>query len=284
MQIIGIPGASGVGLTGQVHVRVNSFTQVIDQTLHVEGTTNDVLVQFSDGEKSNGTTPYVEITATGMRLDVLGSSLTGDFTFANPGTGIQITASNVEMALQNPSETRTRARTSADRPAQRFRQPQHHVHRASPGTSAGRSRRTSRTSASAAPTASPSARTAISVSGHDAKLTIVGLELSGNFSFQRTGSGAAAVTHISADNVSLSLGTGVLSLKNGTGDFTISAAGISGRLAIDVDTIGITGLTLSSVALAVDPTSIRVEATARASPSAARASAPTSRSRATPTA
>ena len=41
-----------------VHVRVNSFDKAIDQTLHIEGTTNDVHVKFmvADDERSNGTT------------------------------------------------------------------------------------------------------------------------------------------------------------------------------------------------------------------------------------
>ena len=34
--MLSIPGAQGVGLSGQIHVRVNSFTQEIDETLRID--------------------------------------------------------------------------------------------------------------------------------------------------------------------------------------------------------------------------------------------------------
>ena len=99
VSLVGLPGAQGVSASGQVHVRVNSFTQAIDETLRIEGTSNDVVVKFATGQTANGTTPYASLTATGMRLDVLGASLTGDFSFAKQGDGLTITATNVAMSF-----------------------------------------------------------------------------------------------------------------------------------------------------------------------------------------
>ena len=89
VSLVGLPGAQGVSVSGQVHVRVNSFTQAIDETLRIEGTSNDVDRQVRRQREANGTTPVRLADRDRHALDVLGASLTGDFSFAKQGDGLR---------------------------------------------------------------------------------------------------------------------------------------------------------------------------------------------------
>ena len=251
MQLIGLPASTGATFSGDARVRVNGFNKALDEVLQIPGGA-DVAMKFSATE-IGGATPFSSVSATGLRIEVLGSAITGDFTFTKQGDGLLLTATHVEMALQDPAEGASARGPPLIALHEGTGTPEHHRRRhhglrrghrrrQPPGRHARRRLRPHRRTDAAS--RSPARAT---------RLDIAGQHLSGDFSFERAG----AITRIIAANVAITLSAGattILALEHGEGDFTISAAGVIGRLAADVKTIGITGLTLASVEIAVDTT------------------------------
>ena len=65
-----------------------------------------------------------------------------------------------------------------------------------------------------------------------AKLTIAGQVLTGNFGIERvTKTDGTVLTRLTATDVSLSLGGGVVEITDGAGSFLITPGGIAGRIA-----------------------------------------------------
>ena len=260
VQLIGLPASTGATFSGDARVRVNGFNKALDEVLQIPGGA-DVAMKFSATE-IGGATPFSSVTATGLRIEVLGSAITGDFSFTKQGDGLLLTATHVELALQDPAEG-----ASARGP------PLIALHEGTGTlniTAAGITGSVAGTVAANLPGVTLGGTfgltvgaTGFKITGTGTSLDIAGQHLAGDFSFEREG----AVTRITASNVALTLSAGattILALEHGEGDFTISAAGVIGRLAADVKTIGITGLTLASVEIAVDTTqaidTVRLEA------------------------
>ena len=260
MQLIGLPASTGATFSGDARVRVNGFNKALDEVLQIAGGA-DVAMKFSATE-IGGASPFSSVTATGLRIEILGSAITGDFSFTKQGEGLLLTATHVELALQDPSEG-----NGARGP------PLIALHEGTGTlniTAAGITGSVAGTVAANLPGVTLGGTfgltvdaSGFSITGTGVSLDIAGQHLAGDFSFERAGT----VTRITASNVTLTLSAGattILALEHGEGDFTISAAGVIGRLAADVKTIGITGLTLASVEIAVDTTqvidTVRIEA------------------------
>ena len=245
-----MPASTGASFSGSARVRVNGLGKVLDEVLQIPGGA-DVAMKFSSGEMG-GATPFSSVKATGLRIELLGSAITGDFTFTKQGDGLLLTATHVEMALQDPSEN-----PNARGP------PLIALHEGTGTlnvTASGITGSVAGTVAATLPGVTLGGifgldvgANGFRVTGTGATLDIAGQRLSGTFSFERAG----AVTRIVASDVTLTLSSGattILALERGAGSLTISAAGLSGRLSADVKTIGITGLTLASVEIAADTT------------------------------
>ena len=209
-------------------MRVNSFTQAIDETLRIEGTSNDVVVKFATGQTADGTTPFASLTATGMRLDVLGASLTGDFSFAKQGDGLTITATNVAMSFGGVADG-----TSARGPPVSFTNGSGTFTAGATGITADFGGTLALNLPGVSTTSTFRIKvdpTSVAVSATDVTLDILGNTLTGDFSFEQS----AGVTHLVIEDATLSI-AGAISLKAINGELTISADGVTGRLAATVD-------------------------------------------------
>ena len=82
------------------------------------------------------------------------------------------------------------------------------------------------------------------------QLVVFGQSLSGNFTFQQTTTAdGGSVVRVAVSGASLSLGSGatnVLSVKNGTGAFIVSAAGLAGSISVQLDVLNIPSFTFTS--------------------------------------
>ena len=249
-------GAGNVTVSGQGHVRVNTFEDDIDETLTIPGGTATVTVKFT-GTSQQGSAggPYVAVSGIGLELKLMGQSLTGDLSFQKTTGGLKVVASNVELALGDngsgesargpPFLTLSNAAgelviTSSGVVAKLTGGVQLALDGVSltgafdllvnttgnPGTAGGTSL-----------LAGPYFRlTTVSAT---ATLTVLGVQLSGRFTVEQALENGAAVTRLSATGVQLSLKAGateVLSFGSGAGSLTLSSAGIVGSLSASVST------------------------------------------------
>ncbi len=102
------------------------------------------------------------------------------------------------------------------------------------------------------------------VGGKTLTLTIAGQKLAGDFSFEQTTTPAGAkVIRIAIANATLFLGDeaggmGLSVTQNGTGEFTVSPAGVSGALSV---TVALVGIDSASITLPPITVSFRVDTT-----------------------
>ena len=99
VQLVGVPGAT---LGGQVSVRVNSFKQGFTETVLLPGG-GSVPLDFAPGEIGNGTTAFSSAGGTGLTLGVGGQMLTTDVTLTSQSTGLMINLTNTSFSLASGS-------------------------------------------------------------------------------------------------------------------------------------------------------------------------------------
>ena len=262
--VVEFVGFEDVTAEGTFRVRANTFDQEWNEVLTIPGTDLEVPVVFGSSEKrSSSGAAFISASAVGLQLKVFGQSLAGDFAFTKQTDGFSIVASNVELAfgdegsnvnargppffqLTNGSGTITvtAAGVVADLAAT--------VALDLDGVSLGGTFRLQVNTTTATATVASGTLPAgpyFRISGQGAHLTIFGQQLTGNFSVEQTTVAGATTTHITADHVTADFGVGTtnyLSLQNGEGEFTLSTAGVTGRLSADVSVNNISQFDLSA--------------------------------------
>ena len=280
-------GGGSVTVSGQGHVRVNTFEEDIDETLTIPGGSATVTVKFT-GTSQQGSAggPYVAIAGIGLELKLMGQTLTGDLSFQKTTGGLKVVASNVELALGDngsgesargpPFLTLSNAAgelviTSSGVVAKLTGGVQLALDGVSltgafdllvnttgnPGTAGGTS-------------LPPGPYFRLTTVSATATLTVLGLQLSGRFTVEQALEDGATVTRLSATGVQLSLKAGateVLSFGSGAGSLTLSSAGIVGSLSATVSTTHAAFDLSAGVSIAFDTTAagryVRVQADER---------------------
>lgn len=247
---VGIPDVS---VNGTFSVKLNSTGPAFSATVDVNGTTVPLSVPGG---------AYLQVTATGAApgehatLTVLGIALTGDFTFEQRQTStggeqvvtvagsaisldlgtvandlITVTNGSGAFIITNAGVAGTSTATLSTNIS---------------GVTLGGtfSVRINTTNAavnetvvvSGSPTAiNVSAGPYLQISGNGVTLGVLGVTMTGNFSFeQRTSVGGSQLITVMASNVSFNFGTSILSATNGSGFFVINDAGVAGQGEITV--------------------------------------------------
>ncbi len=276
IQVLGFPGLT---FSGEVRVRVNSFGVTIDQTLTIPGTDGDVVVKFSDSEKKTAAgQPFATVRGLGLQLAVLGQTLSGDFSFTRSAEGLRIGAANVQLSLGDGATPVVQLTNGVGEllvtstglaggfggtvalnvPGVQVAGTFDLLVNTTPTAVAGPFALSGGRSIASIP-----AGPYLKLTGTGVSLTIAGQTLSGDFSIERSTTGSATVTRITASNVSLSLGDGTttyLSLRQGEGSLLVTAAGLAGRISADVQTSNVPGFALSGrLSIAVNTTSAAAE-------------------------
>jgi hypothetical protein len=235
--------ALGLTFTGTFSLAINNTSAAVNEQFKVGGQT--IALNLPAG-------PYVRVEGLGITLGVLGQTLSGDFAFeqvttagATPQTRVRIGLTNISLALG-----------AAGNPALSV----------SGGTGfflitpAGLAGTFSANVALNVPSVAFSGSFSVTVktiptavnetflvgvtpvvlkidelgqylrvSGTNLSLSVLGQTLSGNFSFEQFTAGTAKKVRISASNVSLSLGGGIVSADERRGQFRNHASRLAGR-------------------------------------------------------
>ncbi|MEA2959558.1 MAG: large repetitive protein, partial [Alphaproteobacteria bacterium] len=269
---VALLGFQSAALTGRVHVRVNTFAHGIGETIAVAGTDTSVTVTFDATNETAGTSAFSSASGTGLRLDVLGQTMSGDFTFARSTGAITLTAAHAGFVLADPDA----GPGARGPPLAQVSNANGTVVLSSAGVagalggtvalgidgvslSAGRFLVLINTTTAAATLADPADATKtvalpsgpyVRVAATGATLAIAGQSLTGDFSFEH----GAAATQLELANVTTALGS-LITLQNGHGELTVTAAGAAGRFAIQVATNAISAFSLSAgLSVAVNTT------------------------------
>gem|GEM_PF-3793446 len=95
VSVVGVPGLTASSL---MTLRYNAATAAVDETYTIAG--EAIALAFAADEVGDGTTPFVEVLATGTTLDLGGVfTVGGDFTFTRTTGALTVTASGAEARL-----------------------------------------------------------------------------------------------------------------------------------------------------------------------------------------
>ena len=240
---------------------------------------------FASNETRDATTnaPFISVAGVGLQIKLFGQEFAGDLAFTKDTDGVSVVASNVELSFSDQGSnvsargppffqltnghgtlSITSAGVVADLAAT--------VALDLPGVSLGGDFHLLVDTTSAA-TPGPFFR----ISGENVTLDILGQKLTADVSVEQTTVAGQTTTQIEIADASLSLciggtgdectgGTTYFELEDGAGSFTISSAGVVGRLSAHVSTNNVPSFNLTGgIALAVDTTTaggyFRFEAT-----------------------
>ncbi len=245
-------GLSGIVLSSQATVRVNTTGLEIHETLTIPNTADSIALDFSDTQK-NVTT----FQALNTDLQIVGQKLHGDFAFDKVTSGaaagsLRIAATNVSIGLGDGTTDLLSVTNGSGSllltPAGVAGSFAATVATNIPGFTLGVGTLGLAVNTTPAPvvttfyvgaevvTLDVPAGPFLRVSGDNVTISVAGQSLSGNFAFEQTGSALTgnkavrlALTHIT---VSIKSGTQtVVSLTNGEGIFAVKATGFAGRVS-----------------------------------------------------
>ena len=268
-------GMSGVTMSGQITVRVNTFNHGFTETLTIPGG-GTVPLNFGPGEDASAGVAFTSVSGTGINVGFGGQTLSADVTVTRPSGGFVIGIANASFSL-SPGSGSAGARAppiaQLSNGSGQLVLSQAGVFGAVAGTVAvnvpgvtfgGSFSLLVNTTAIAQSVALSGTTTNLPVgpyvelTGSNVTLAIGGVQVSGSFSFQTSGSGATSSTQLTASNVSLTLGAGgstVLGLANGQGTLSVTSAGIAGSLSATVTANALQSFfSLSTVAIAFNTT------------------------------
>ena len=267
--------------SGQGTIQVNTFTSAFTNiTIALPGSGGQSLPLDLPGAPT-ATTPFYSVGALGLNLNIFGQTLSGDVTVTDPNGTIELNISNAQVSLSDGNGSVS----SRGPPFAQLTNGSGEIDISSAGVAASVSGSVAFTLPSVSLTgtfslqvnttaqamtlvgtpattlsAGPYFQLAAIGSGTTpgATLTVGGQSLSGNFTITQSTVAGATTTTVTISNGALTIaagGTTYLSLTGGQGTLTISPAGIVGSLSATVQTIAIPGVTLSSVAIALNTTS-----------------------------
>ena len=271
-QLIGVPG---VTLSGQVEIRVNTFSQGFTETLTLAGG-GTVPLDFASTEDASSGVAFTSVGGVGVSLGVGGQTITADITVSRPGGDLLLGIANAQVSLSDGSGNVS----SRGPPFAQLTQGTGALEVTSAGifgTVAGTvalnvpgvsfsgslSLLVNTTAASQSITVGQTTTPLLAgpyfeLSGSSVTLTIGSQSLTGTFALQQSTAGAITTTDITASAVTLTLaagGTTVLALGSGTGTLSVTSAGVVGSLSASVTTNALSSFfTLSSIAIAVNTT------------------------------
>ena len=274
-------GTGSVTASGQGTIQVNTFTSAFTNiTIALPGSGGQSLPLDLPGAPT-ATTPFYSVGALGLNLNIFGQTLSGDVTVTDPNGTIEVNVSNAQVSLSDGNGSVN----SRGPPFAQLTNGSGEIDISSAGVAASVSGSvaftlpsvsligtfslqvnttaqamtlvgTPATTLSAGPYFQLAAIGSGTTPG--ATLTVGGQSLSGNFTITQSTVAGATTTTVTISNGALTIaagGTTYLSLTDGQGTLTISPAGIVGSLSATVKTIAIPGVTLSSVAIALNTTS-----------------------------
>ena len=274
-------GTGSVTASGQGTIQVNTFTTAFTNiTIALPGSGGQSLPLDLPGAPT-ATTPFYSVGALGLNLNIFGQTLSGDVTVTDPNGTIEVNVSNAQVSLSDGNGSVS----SRGPPFAQLTNGSGEIDISSAGVAASVSGSVAFTLPSVSLTgtfslqvnttaqamtlvgtpaitlpAGPYFQLAAIGPGNTpgATLTVGGQSLSGNFTITQSTVAGATTTTVTISNGALTIaagGTTYLSLTGGQGSLTISPAGIVGSLSATVQTIAIPGVTLSSVAIALNTTS-----------------------------
>ncbi|MDB4265285.1 LEPR-XLL domain-containing protein, partial [bacterium] len=262
VQVVGLPD---ITLEGTVTVRINQFTQAVNETIVFPGETENVDVVFSAAETATVTAPFVDIEAVGVLIEVSGQSISGDIAIGrykdvNDADIVRLSLSNGRAAFGTATEEivvldnaegdillLTDGVGLAVTGSLRFEVP-------NVVTSADFTLRINTTAnainesftAFGQPRSlTLSAGPYLFIAGENVSIDIADQTLSGNFSFEQEADGSVTVIASEVDLTLTAGGTDVVVIDNASGDFEITPEGIAGALAITSINVNIPNVTLS---------------------------------------
>ncbi|MCX8239306.1 MAG: LEPR-XLL domain-containing protein, partial [Akkermansiaceae bacterium] len=269
VQVVGLPD---IILEGIVTVRINQLTQGVDQTMVFPGETENVDVVFSAAEVADAS-PFVEIEADGVLIDVLGQSISGDIAIGrykdlNDDDIVRLSLSNGRAAFGSTTEEililenatgdillLTDGVGLAVTGQLRFEVP--HLLTSADFTLEVN---TTGTAINESYTAFDQERSLILpegpflfIAGDNVSINIADQTLTGKFSFEQHADGSVRVT---ASGVDLTLTAGaadIVVVTNAAGDFEITDDGIAG--ALEISSIAVT---IPNVSLEADKTYLQL--------------------------
>ncbi|HEX4525985.1 MAG TPA: VCBS repeat-containing protein, partial [Gaiellaceae bacterium] len=205
----------GVTFTGSLSLQFNTLGTGVDQVFRVNGVDTTLTLPLG---------PYIQLSATGAALDVLGQHLSGDFTFTKSGADSTLTVANGALSLAGGlisatsvtgsvtvnaagvSSSTLSGSLSVSLPAVQF----------TGGVTIALDTRTGSRS--------------VSITGTTLLLTIGGASASGSFTFQQaTDAAGATVVTAAASSVGLTFGSFV-TITGASGQLVIGATGLAAHI------------------------------------------------------
>ena len=224
----------GVTLTGNLALQINTGTVAVSDSITIGQTTVGVTVPAG---------PYLEVAGTGVRLSILGQTLTGDVTIAQQtGQPLAITVANLAVAFGPAGGAPVLTATQTGGPAQFAISPAGIAGQIAmnvaladvPGLALGGAFALQVNTTSAAAQGLP-AGPFVQVSATGATVTIIGQQLSGSVIIQdSTDAAGATVVSIGINGGTLSLAGGAVSVSAISGLLELSRGSIAGTLSASV--------------------------------------------------
>ncbi|MEQ1861602.1 MAG: LEPR-XLL domain-containing protein, partial [Chthoniobacteraceae bacterium] len=238
-----------VSFSGDVSLLINTGAAPVNTTFTVGSRT--VTLNVPGG-------PYVQFTGTNLALSVAGQTLRGDFTFEQQTIGAQkivrVAAANVVLSLGGPPAilTATGGGNFLITPAGFAGEVNVTITLGIPNVdfSGAFKLRINNTTAPVNETFKIGAATStlvlpagpfVRVEGTGVSLAVMGQTLSGNFAIEQT----TGLVRVGLSNVSLSLGSGLVNVTNGSGFLLLTTAGVAARfggtVAVTVPNVAFSG-------------------------------------------
>ncbi|MDB4408599.1 LEPR-XLL domain-containing protein, partial [Akkermansiaceae bacterium] len=262
IQVVGLPE---ITLEGSVAVRINQLDQAVNETIVFPGETENVDVVFADAEVATVASPFVDIEAIGVLIEVSDQSISGDIAIGrykdvNDEDIVRLSLSNGRAAFGSATEEilvlenaegdillLTDGVGLAVTGSLRFEVP-------NVATSADFTLQVNTTAAaineSYTAFGQPRSLTLpagpyVFIAGNNVAINIADQTLSGNLSFEQQADGTVTVTASQVDLTLTADGTDVVVVDNAAGDFEINSDGIAGALAITSIAVTIPNVTFT---------------------------------------
>ena len=268
-------GTGSVSASGQATILVNTFSQQFNDTIALPGSGGQSVPLVFGPSQVATTAPFFSVGALGLNVSVLGQTLSGDVSVTDPNGVIEVSFSNAQVSLSDgngsvgargpPLAQLTGGTGELDfSSAGVAAQLSGSVTFAVPGVSlAGTFALDVNTQAQAVTLGGSGAQLPagpyFQLSGANVSLSVAGQSLSGNFTVSQALVSGVSTTVVTVAGGALSIAAGgvtYLAVSGAVGTFTVGSAGVVGSLSATVQTLAIPDVTLGTVAIALNTTSV----------------------------
>ena len=282
---VALVGTGSVSASGQGTILVNTFQHQFNDTIAIPSTSQTVPLVFGPGQAApSATAPFFSVGGSGINLNILGQTMSGNLTVTDPNGTIEVNVANGQVSLSDGNGSVS----SRGPPIVQLTNGTGEIDISSAGVTGGLAGTVTVAPGGATLTGTfqllvntTAVASSVTLSGQStplpagpyfefsapgngttpgATLTIGSQSLTGDFTLQQSTTAGVTTTLVTVSSAALSIVSGtttLLAVSGGQGSLTLSTAGIVGSLTAAVSTAPagpLQGLSVNALTIAVNTT------------------------------